>query len=110
MKFNLNQGIELAEQAVEPWDFVLTIDGVDYPTRPLKVFELATLKRMTEMSEKEQRAFIASLFADPAPDVSKWDEMKLGGAAVAMVSYFAARAKKKSLNLHEQVAAAAAKK
>ncbi len=106
MRFDLNAGVAAAEQAMEPWDFVLAIDGVDYPTRPLATFELGVLKRLATISPEEQKAFFAGLFADPKPDVSRWEDDRLGAAAVAIVTYFGERTKKKSHHLQKQVQAA----
>src|SRR4051794_35277227 len=105
LKINLDEAMDAAERAVSPWDFTLIVGGKEYPTRPLLTFELGTLKRLDQMAEADQRTFFTSLFAgDPAPDLSGWDVDKLGAAAVAIVTVFSDRAKKKSRKLQGIIA------
>lgn len=107
MHFDLDNSIARAEQQAMPWDFVITVNGVGYPTRPLTLAELGQLNLIGTMTLDQQRELVGSLFvASPALRILDWTHEQIAGAALAIAVYFRERVKKKSQRLAADVVAA----
>lgn len=104
MKFDLVAAMAAAEQRVEPWEFIITASGGDWPTRPLTVADIGVLARFDSMTAQERDDAVGGLFAGEAkPTLASWDPQLVEAAVISIVSYFRGRAQKKSAALAAMV-------
>lgn len=107
MKLNLDEIYE----RLEPWELVLTIDGVERPVRRLTNVDLERLRLFGQMKPEESVPFVAGLFEGEAPDVKQWDDARATLVLSAVLAYYREQVKKKAEQaaaaVSEQIAAAA---
>ena len=80
--------LDKAEQDAPAWDLEIEVGGVSYPTREITFGELERLKNLPQLTVSDVRQLIAGLFADPKPDVSKWNHRQVMGAVAVVIKYF----------------------
>lgn len=77
-------------QELPPWDFVVELDGVSYPTRPLTEADYRFIAAMQAGQVEEASrvlAFADSLFPQAKPDLSALDAEVLSLLVGEMIQY-----------------------
>jgi hypothetical protein len=87
----MNLDIDGLIQATNPWEFIVTVGGKDYPTRRPSVGELGAFSTLSTMSPDVMAATIGNLFADPKPDTSAWSAHQLTAFLAGYLAYFNTR-------------------
>jgi hypothetical protein len=105
MIFELNQ----CRQAVAPWELVITLDGVRYPTRRPDLGTLAVLLNAGATGGGQMAATAEKIFAADAPSREGWAVEDLMMAVSAYIAYFSESAVKNFPAIAESVATAIAK-
>lgn len=86
MHFNIDNAI--AEVDAQPWDFYVTIGGIAYTTRPIKVGDVDRLASLESRPAAEQRAAVLDLFeGTPPPPVNEWPGGVIVHLLAAIVGY-----------------------
>lgn len=105
MEFDLSNAI--AQTTLDPWDFVLNVGGVKYPTRPLSVADVDALRALPRADDATQRVMILGLFdGEKRPPIDTWDSGTTGAAIAAIIAYQRGRLIKNSQAVAKQVFAA----
>lgn len=79
-----------------PWDLVVEIGGVEYPTRQPSVGELAMLQAIGDMPQPAALELLRGLFTDAGERTNGWAVDEMNFAIAAYMAYFRDRAKKNS--------------
>ncbi|HEY1685533.1 MAG TPA: hypothetical protein VGG19_12275 [Tepidisphaeraceae bacterium] len=75
------------------WNLVLSIGGVDYPIRELRIGDLQKLQPDSLGKGSEMADFIGSLFEGKRPDVNEWSLDMLGIVVGRIGAYVQERSK-----------------
>ena len=90
--------------AILPWDFTISLNGVDYQTRPPSIGELSQLRSIGSMTPAQQADLLDALLRDGSAE--HWSYHHVVAALLGLCEYFKGWAEKNSPAVAARVTAA----